>query len=50
MSDYKLFRRTKVVYGKPMDAEAFRKNKSSAKEMSEGIMEEIRNLYEIHKN
>lgn len=50
ISDYKLFRRTKVVYGKPMDAEAFRKNKSSAKEMSEGIMEEIRNLYEIHKN
>ncbi|MFD1065263.1 lysophospholipid acyltransferase family protein [Oceanobacillus locisalsi] len=50
ISDYKLFRRTKVVYGKPMDVESFRKNKASAKEMSEGIMEEIRNLYEIHKN
>ncbi|WP_080874353.1 lysophospholipid acyltransferase family protein [Oceanobacillus timonensis] len=50
ISEYKLFRRTKVVYGKPMDIESFRKNKASAKEMSEGIMEEIRNLYEIHKN
>ncbi|GGP10449.1 lysophospholipid acyltransferase family protein [Oceanobacillus neutriphilus] len=50
ISEYKLFRRTKVIYGKPMDAESFRKNKASAKEMSEGIMEEIRNLYEIHKN
>lgn len=50
ISEYKLFRRTKVIYGKPMDVESFRKNKASAKEMSEGIMEEIRNLYEIHKN
>ncbi|WP_152654633.1 1-acyl-sn-glycerol-3-phosphate acyltransferase [Oceanobacillus sp. CFH 90083] len=50
ISDYKLFRRTKVVYGKPMDVASFRSNKASAKEMSEGIMEEIRNLYEIHKN
>ncbi|MFD1449973.1 lysophospholipid acyltransferase family protein [Oceanobacillus sojae] len=50
ISEYKLFRRTKIIYGKPMDVESFRKNKASAKEMSEGIMEEIRNLYEIHKN
>lgn len=50
ISDYKLFHRTKVIYGEPMDVESFRKNKASAKEMSEGIMQEIRNLYEIHKN
>ncbi|MFD1413876.1 lysophospholipid acyltransferase family protein [Oceanobacillus jeddahense] len=50
ISNYKLFRRTKVIYGKPMDVEVYRKNKASAKDMSEGIMEEIRNLYEIHKN
>lgn len=50
ISDYKLFRPTKVIYGEPMDVESYRKKKASAKDMSEGIMQEIRNLYEIHKN
>lgn len=41
---YEPFKRLRVVYGEPMDMEEFRKNKVSAKEVTEAIMSEIQNL------
>ncbi|MFD1336349.1 lysophospholipid acyltransferase family protein [Oceanobacillus iheyensis] len=50
IGEYKPFSKTTVAYGKPMNVNTYRENKASAKDMSEAIMEEIRNLYDIHKN
>lgn len=41
---YKPFRRLKVVYGKPLDMDEYRKRKAPAKEVTDVIMEEIRLL------
>lgn len=41
---YKVFSKIRVVYGKPIDMEELRKNKASANEVTEIIMNEIRKL------
>lgn len=41
---YKPFKRLKVVYGEPLNMEEIRKNKVSAKEVTEKIMKEIQDL------
>jgi 1-acyl-sn-glycerol-3-phosphate acyltransferase len=46
---YKPFKRLKVVYGKPMDMEEARKNRVSADEVTEMIMQEIRQLIDQHR-
>ncbi|MGD6841528.1 lysophospholipid acyltransferase family protein [Bacillus infantis] len=46
---YKPFKRLKVVYGKPLDMEEARKNRASADEVTEMIMQEIRQLIEQHR-
>ncbi|MDC3413067.1 1-acyl-sn-glycerol-3-phosphate acyltransferase [Aquibacillus sp. 3ASR75-11] len=46
---YQVFRQLKVVYGKPIDMDEFRANKSSAKEVTDTIMEEIKKLVENHR-
>ncbi|WP_407268713.1 lysophospholipid acyltransferase family protein [Radiobacillus sp. PE A8.2] len=43
---YKLFQPLKIVYGKPMDMQAYRENKASAKEVTDAIMNEIKILIE----
>src|SRR5699024_6047797 len=45
---YKPGKKLTVIYGKPMDMEFHRKNKSSAKEAAEAIMAEIKLLKENH--
>lgn len=47
---YKLFRKTKVVYGDPIDFTEHRKNKISADEATQMIMDEINRLILNHKN
>ncbi len=46
---YKPFKRLKVVYGKPIDLSEARKNKVSAEETTEIIMNEIQKLINEHK-
>ncbi|SFC44594.1 1-acyl-sn-glycerol-3-phosphate acyltransferase [Bacillus sp. OV322] len=46
---YKLFGRLKVVYGKPIDFNKYREQKTSADEATGIIMEEIRKLIAEHK-
>ncbi|RYI31276.1 1-acyl-sn-glycerol-3-phosphate acyltransferase [Bacillus infantis] len=46
---YKPFKRLKVVYGKPLDMEEARKNRASADEVTEMIMQEIRQLIEQYR-
>lgn len=46
---YKLFRRLKVVYGKPLDMSTFRENRASAEEVTVFIMAEIGKLIEANK-
>ena len=41
---YKPFKRLKVVYGKPIELEEYRKNKVSAEQATEIIMNEIRTI------
>nr|WP_295972383.1 lysophospholipid acyltransferase family protein [uncultured Bacillus sp.] len=41
---YRVFRRLKVVYGKPIEMSELRKNKASAEEVTEIIMNEIKKL------
>ena len=46
---YKPFRRVKVVYGKPIDFTEYRKQKVSAEEATEIIMNEIGRLISEYK-
>ncbi|RLL48192.1 1-acyl-sn-glycerol-3-phosphate acyltransferase [Oceanobacillus piezotolerans] len=43
---YKAGSRLKVIYGKPMDMEKYRSSKTSAKDMADAIMKEIKSLKE----
>ncbi|WP_173916285.1 1-acyl-sn-glycerol-3-phosphate acyltransferase [Halobacillus sp. Marseille-Q1614] len=45
---YEKFKPLKVVYGKPMDIETYREQKASAQEVTDHIMEEIRQLHKFH--
>ncbi|WP_077621716.1 lysophospholipid acyltransferase family protein [Sediminibacillus massiliensis] len=45
---YKPFSRLKVIYGKPIEMDKYRENKTSAKDVTEVIMSEIRKLAEKH--
>ncbi|MEN1969139.1 lysophospholipid acyltransferase family protein [Lentibacillus sp. N15] len=47
---YKPFRKQTVIYGKPMDIDFYRKNKSSPREAAEAIMAEIKKLQESHQS
>ncbi|WP_347860464.1 lysophospholipid acyltransferase family protein [Salimicrobium sp. PL1-032A] len=46
---YKLGKRLKVAYGTPIDLTEFRENKVSAKEVTDHIMESIRQLHKFHQ-
>ncbi|MBB4823784.1 1-acyl-sn-glycerol-3-phosphate acyltransferase [Sporosarcina luteola] len=46
---YKPFRQLKVVYGKPLDMTEYRERKASAEEVTEVIMNAIRQLLEKNK-
>ncbi|MFS0863538.1 lysophospholipid acyltransferase family protein [Fredinandcohnia sp. 179-A 10B2 NHS] len=46
---YKMFKKVKVVYGEPVEMESLRKEKASADEATEKIMESIRALIEKNK-
>ena len=46
---YKPFKRLKVVYGKPIDIEEYRKNKATPEQTTELIMMEINKLILAHK-
>ena len=46
---YKAFKRLTVVYGKPLDMTPYRENRTSAEEVTEVIMSEIKNLLEQNK-
>ena len=46
---YKAFKRLKVVYGKPIDMEEYRKNKATPEQATELIMMEINKLILAHK-
>ncbi|MCQ6273861.1 1-acyl-sn-glycerol-3-phosphate acyltransferase [Bacillus sp. V3B] len=46
---YKPFKRLKVVYGKPINMEEYRKNKATPEETTELIMSEIQRLITAHK-
>ena len=46
---YKPFKRLKVVYGKPIDMEEYRKNKATPEETTALIMNEINKLILAHK-
>ena len=46
---YKPFKRLKVVYGKPIDMEEYRKNKATPEQTTELIMMEINKLILAHK-
>jgi len=50
IGSYKGFGRLTVVYGEPLDMEYYRNKKTSAKEMSEAIMEEIKALKKKYEN
>ena len=47
---YRIFKKTKVIYGKPMDMEQFRAAKPTPQEMADAIMLEIKSLQEKHQN
>ncbi|MRH42385.1 1-acyl-sn-glycerol-3-phosphate acyltransferase [Aquibacillus halophilus] len=47
---YKAFQPLKVVYGEPIDMEQLRANKTSAKEVTDSIMEEIKKLIENNRS
>ncbi|WP_077326711.1 lysophospholipid acyltransferase family protein [Virgibacillus siamensis] len=47
---YKPGKRLTVIYGKPMDIETYRENKSSAKDTTEAIMGEIKKLIDNHNS
>lgn len=47
---YKPGKRLTVIYGKPMNMEAFRAAKSSAKDTADAIMAEIKKLIEKHNS
>lgn len=49
IGSYKPFRRVKVVFGKPIDFDEYRKNKVSAEEASDIIMHEIGQLIRTYK-
>ncbi len=49
ISEYKIGRPTKVVYGEPIPMEPFRERKASAQEVSDFIMEKIGELKEKHE-
>ena len=46
---YKSFQKLKVVYGKPIDMDEYRKNKASIEEVTELIMSEIQKLINEHR-
>ncbi|MCG3089959.1 lysophospholipid acyltransferase family protein [Sporosarcina cyprini] len=46
---YKPFKRLKVIYGKPLDMTEYRERKASADEVTEVIMDAIRQLLEKNK-
>lgn len=46
---YKVFSKLRVVYGKPIDMTELRKNKASADEATEAIMDAIRQLIEQNR-
>lgn len=46
---YKPFKRLKVVYGKPISMDEYRQNKASAEQVTEVIMNEIKQLILAHK-
>jgi 1-acyl-sn-glycerol-3-phosphate acyltransferase len=50
IGSYKGFGRLTVVYGEPLDMRYYRNKKTSAKEMSEAIMEEIKALKKKYEN
>ncbi|RKQ37677.1 lysophospholipid acyltransferase family protein [Oceanobacillus halophilus] len=47
---YKKFKPLTVIYGKPINMEKYRSKKTSAKEMADAIMQEIKNLKENYQN
>lgn len=47
---YKPFKKVKVIYGEPIDFTSYRKEKISAEQATEIIMNEIRVLLEKHRN
>lgn len=47
---YRVFKKTKVIYGKPMEMEQFRAAKPTPQEMADAIMLEIKSLQEKHQN
>lgn len=47
---YKIFRKHKVIFGKPIDFSSARENKISAKEATEIIMKEIQSLIDQHED
>ena len=49
VGSYKPFKRLKVVYGKPLDMTEYRERKASAEEVTEVIMDAIRQLLEKNK-
>ncbi|SIS37101.1 lysophospholipid acyltransferase family protein [Salimicrobium flavidum] len=46
---YKAGKKLKVAYGDPIDLTEFRENKASAKEVTDYIMERIRQLHKFHE-
>ncbi|SDJ67130.1 lysophospholipid acyltransferase family protein [Sediminibacillus albus] len=46
---YKPFKQLKVVYGKPIEMEQLRENKTPAKDVTEVIMQEIQQLMDKHR-
>ncbi|GKV55449.1 1-acyl-sn-glycerol-3-phosphate acyltransferase [Sporosarcina sp. NCCP-2222] len=49
VGSYKPFKRLKVIYGKPLDMTEYRERKASADEVTEVIMDAIRQLIEKNK-
>lgn len=49
VGSYKPFSRMTVIYGEPIDMSQLRKNKASADEAAEHIMNEIKKLIDTHK-
>lgn len=49
VGNYKLFSRMTVIYGKPLDMSELRRNKASAEDAAEYIMNEIKKIIDNHK-
>jgi 1-acyl-sn-glycerol-3-phosphate acyltransferase len=49
IGEYKLFRKVRVIYGKPVNLEQLREEKASAQIVVDKIMSEIQNLLDLHK-